>query len=124
MWSQSNPSASLSLHSFFCLLGLNLSKQANKLQKHKGREKRVCFHSLQEKNYYAPRIFVLGNLYRFPYPRTSGEEVNEKQSRVQFCSILIGRLCSDKGKIGGMASQRTIANQHEGGQEKKELARP
>lgn len=54
----------------------------------------------------------------------SGEEVNEKRSRVQFCSILMGRLCSEKGKTGGMASQSTIANQHEGGQERKELARP
>lgn len=84
----------------------------------------VSIVSRRQTKYYVPRIFVLGNRYRLPYPRRiSGEEVNEKWSRGQFCCIQMGRLCSEKGKIGGMAFQSTTATQHEGAQERKELAR-
>lgn len=78
---------------------LNLSKQILESEKHLKAERNVfvLIVAWRQTNYYVPRIFLLGNLYRMPYPRTqvrrlmkSGQGSNFVASRWVNCALRRG----------------------------------
>ena len=85
---------------------LNLSKQILKSEKHLKAERNVfvLIVAWRQTNYYVPRIFLLGNLYRMPYPRT---QVRRLMRRDQGPHLEVSRWvdCALRRGFGGMVSK-------------------
>lgn len=77
---------------------LNLSKQILKSEKHLKAERNVfvLIVAWRQTNYYVPRIFLLGNLYRMPYPRTQVRRLMKSGQGSNFatprCALRRGKL--------------------------------
>lgn len=85
---------------------LNLSKQIPESEKHLKAERNVfvLIVAWRQTNYYVPRIFLLGNLYRMPYPRT---QVRRLMRRDQGPHLGVSRWvdCALRRGFGGMVSK-------------------